>query len=102
MMVMMMMMMILMLTITAIDHVQVPVIHALRVVLGGAEGGAQLFTFLDDSRRDDDHHRRDDEDEDGVDDDHHHRDDDRHDGVAVWIPSGIPQYTWNKMQRKTF
>ena len=33
----------------AIVHVQVPVIHAVQVVLGGAVGGARFFTFLEDN-----------------------------------------------------
>ena len=39
----------------AIVHVQVPVIHAVQVVLGGAVGGARFFTFLEDNHGPGDH-----------------------------------------------
>ena len=35
--------------------VQVPVIHAVQVVLGGAVGGARFFTFLEDNHGPGDH-----------------------------------------------
>ena len=46
MMVMMMMMMMTMMIICAILHVQVPVIHAVQVVLGGAAGGTLNFSLF--------------------------------------------------------
>ena len=39
----------------AIVHVQVPVIHSVQVVLGGAVGGARFFTFLEDNHGPGDH-----------------------------------------------
>ena len=54
-MIMMTIKMMMMMEMRAIVHLQVPVIHAVQVVLGGASGGARFFTFLEDSHGPGDH-----------------------------------------------
>ena len=46
---------VMMMEMRAIVHVQVPVIHAVQVVLGGAVGGPRFFTFLEDNHGPGDH-----------------------------------------------